>query len=157
MSAKKSTRKRKPQGGPEAQQESHVSTDTKLSDAKSAASKNLRVGLVKAASSIAAPAAQFVGNYLGSVAFHAYVAYLPLLLLPWARSSSLFGYWSDNAMTLLMVFLANGTWMEIFDKGFITDAGCAFIGMRQESQLPQVSGSDKRTTKTRESSTQRGS
>ncbi|CDJ30204.1 uncharacterized protein EMH_0027240 [Eimeria mitis] len=97
----------------------------------------------KAAEERAVPSflsAYFVQNYITSMAFHAYIAFAPTLLLPILKQTSLFSKWSSNAMVTLGVFLSNASWMELFNFNCTGDAGSAFIVAVQEKRFLEARG-----------------
>lgn len=81
-----------------------------------------------------------IKNFVGSVLFHAHVAYFPLLIDPVLRRCPLFSGWSQNALTLLTVFAANAAWIEFLDMGCLTDACAAYVALKQEKQLRSLCG-----------------
>lgn len=85
--------------------------------------------------------AYFLQNYITSMAFHAYIAFVPAILQPILRRNPPFSKWSSNAVTVLCVFVANASWMEFFGFKCTADAGAAFIAAVQEKRIMAVSGS----------------
>ena len=153
MSAKKPSRRKKPRGGPGAQQEPDVQEVTSFSDAETSAGSNSGGCSPRTRLSHPVLAVQFARNYCASVLLHAYMAFLPALLHRLLRNSPFFGNWHSNAVMLLAVFLANVSWMELFDTGCIADAGSAFISLMQEKQFRELCGSYVNAERKREPTT----
>ncbi|CDJ69840.1 hypothetical protein, conserved [Eimeria necatrix] len=92
-------------------------------------------------------AAYFFRNYAASIAFHAYIAFLPALLIPILGKTTPFSRWSSDALTVLTVFVANATWMEVLGVDCTGDACSAFMEAAQEKQFKETHGSSLHSAK----------
>ncbi|KAL8270467.1 hypothetical protein Esti_005614 [Eimeria stiedai] len=139
MAAKGTRRKQRAQGTSEGGQASSRGAEPSGSRA---VSSDDSMGVEKVvAASVSESIGHLTRNCVGSVLFHAHLAFLPLLLSHALKHSVFFSSWSPNAWTVLAVLVANASWLELLDNGCVTDPIAAFIGFRQERQFCEVCGS----------------
>ncbi|XP_026191345.1 uncharacterized protein LOC113146885 [Cyclospora cayetanensis] len=140
MRDRKLQKKRKSQGTSVIPQDSRggAASSSCLSEAETSAGSDLDKGPV----CVPARASSFVvyttRNYIASTIYHAYIAFLPALLLPILNNSPAISRWSANSVTLLTVFIANSSWLELFGWSCTGDACAAFISLTQEKQFHKI-------------------